>query len=569
MNEVSADKLMDYTRHVAAEVRLSGSPEEARAFDYIKTVLEQCGLTTQLYHSDAYISLPRSAKLTVGSCEYKCITHSMAASTGPAGVSGELAYVGKGSRQDYAEVAAAGKIVVADGLAMGAAVKLAEEAGAAGAIFVTAEYTHEMITSYVWGSPTPETCGLLPRIPVVSVTLPDGERIKAQLADTPQVMAKLITEVESGWKKIPALVADISGTDEADKYVLLSGHVDGWHFGAMDNGSANAGMIEVARVLSRHRDLLKRSVKIAFWSGHSHGRYAGSAWYCDAHFEDLYDNCFLHVNVDSLGAKGAVILTEANCMAETRDLGAAAIRSIAGQDFAGTRFGRAGDQSFWGTGTPSLFMGLSEQALTKGVAAETFAALFGNGKTGGFGWWWHTTEDTIDKIDPANLTRDAQVYLLVLYRACADAIVPINHLAAVTEINDAIDGYDKVAAGRVDLGLACQRVRRLQHLVADVYKRAGSVAADADRRTVNEYIMELSRLLVPLNYVKGSIYDHDLALRQSAVPLLDEIRELSGCAPGSDEENMLKVLLRRRINKINHLLAQAVRLTEAVLAKLA
>jgi len=379
----------------------------------------------------------------------------------------------------------------------------------------------------------------------------------------------MITAVDAGWRKIPTLVADIYGKEEPEKYLLLSGHVDSWHFGAMDNGAANAGMIEVARILSQHRDSLKRSVKVAFWSGHSHGRYAGSTWYCDTHFEDLYDNCFLHVNVDSIGAKGAVILTEANCMAETRDLAAQAIKTIAGQDFVGTRFGQAGDQSFWGTGTPSLFMGLSEQSLTKGIAAETFAALFGNGKTGGFGWWWHTTEDTIDKIDPANLKRDASIYLLVVYRACTDDILPINHVAAVAQISDTISGYDKLAAGRIDLGLACSRARKLQSLVAELYKNAGTTATGAKKQTINGYIMEMARLLVPLNYVKGSIYEHDLALRQSAVPMLDEIRALAACTPGGEEEKMLQVMLRRRINKLNHMLGQAIKLTEETLAKLA
>ena len=45
---------------------------------------------------------------------------------------------------------------------------------------------------------------------------------------------------------------------------------------------------------------------MAFWSGHSHGRYASSAWYADTFWHDLHERCVCHVNIDSVGAKGAV-----------------------------------------------------------------------------------------------------------------------------------------------------------------------------------------------------------------------------------------------------------------------
>jgi Zn-dependent M28 family amino/carboxypeptidase len=178
----------------------------------------------------------------------------------------------------------------------------------------------------------------------------------------------------------------------------------------MDNGTANATMLEVARILSQEKTELKRSLRLAFWSGHSHGRYAGSALYCDEHWEELYDSCVLHVNIDSVGAKDSVVLTEGNCMAETKDLAGSVIRELVSEVYEGSRFGRAGDQSFWGPGVPSLLMGLSEQVPATTPAAQAFTKLFGAGKGGGFGWW-HTTEDTMDKIDPDYLERDCRICL--------------------------------------------------------------------------------------------------------------------------------------------------------------
>jgi Peptidase family M28 len=90
------------------------------------------------------------------------------------------------------------------------------------------------------------------------------------------VTVRVQAEVETGWRPIPSLTADLPGTAE-DRYVLLSGHVDSWHHGAMDNASANATMLEVGRVMSDHKGELRRGLRIAFWSGHSHARYASSA----------------------------------------------------------------------------------------------------------------------------------------------------------------------------------------------------------------------------------------------------------------------------------------------------
>jgi len=142
---------------------------------------------------------------------------------------------------------------------------------------------------------------------------------------------------------------------------MLSGHVDSWYYGAMDNGSANATMLEVVRLLARRRSALRRGLRVAFWSGHSHGRYAGSARYADHAWQDLHDHCVAHVNVDSTGGKGATVLTEGNSMAEMRSFASDVIEAVAGQRLSPRRFGRSGDQSFWGHGIPALLMTLSEQ----------------------------------------------------------------------------------------------------------------------------------------------------------------------------------------------------------------
>jgi hypothetical protein len=126
-----------------------------------------------------------------------------------------------------------------------------------------------MIVSPVWGSPTPDTIGRLPNVPIVSVDAASGDRLKGLLEAGPG-RARVRTEVDTRWRPIPTLLADLD-VDGRD-YVLFSGHVDSWHYGAMDNGTANATMVEVARILAQHRGELRRGLRLAFWSGHSHAR---------------------------------------------------------------------------------------------------------------------------------------------------------------------------------------------------------------------------------------------------------------------------------------------------------
>ncbi|MDQ2784618.1 MAG: M28 family peptidase, partial [Chloroflexota bacterium] len=359
---VSLDTLARDNAEIARGVRLSGSAAEAVAFAYIADQCRSYGMDVREYSVDAYVSLPGAATLRVVSPEARdlaCITHSFSAATGPEGIAGSLIYVGKGTAAaDYAGKDVRGAIVMTDGLAGSASAFAADRAGAAGMICVNPEGLHEMIISPVWGTPTPETAPSLPHLVAVSVRREDGDALMALLTRG-AVTVRLQTEVETDWRPIPTLTAELPGTE--DRFVLLSGHVDSWHYGAMDNASANATMLEIGRILSAHRSELRRGVRLAFWSGHSHARYGASAWYADHFFADLYEHCVCHVNAESTGGIGATNLAGAGCMAETWQFAAGPIREVTGQELTYRRLPRNGDQSFEGVGIPSALAGLSSQ----------------------------------------------------------------------------------------------------------------------------------------------------------------------------------------------------------------
>lgn len=563
IESVSKERLMSDTETIARWVRLSGSEEEREAFDHVEEVLRGLGLETERHMGRAYVSLPENAELEVGSERLHAIAHSMAKSTPDGGLRLPMVYVGGGKDGDYAAVDARGGISLVDGMAMPGKVMAAERAGAAALVCANAdEHVHEMIVSPIWGSPTPETRDRLPSIPVVSIGAKEAKTLREILDRDPGAETRLTARVRTGWTELPTLVAQLDGTVEPEKFVLFSGHIDSWHYGAMDNGSANALMLEVLRALLPHRDTFHRGIRVAFWSGHSHGRYSGSTWYADNFWEDLNDNCVLHLNVDSTGGKNATVLTEAHAMAEARPLAADVIRELTGEEFAGTRFGRAGDQSFLGHGVPSLFMSLSEQPPGDGDSAGGFAELIGGegAKSGGLGWWWHTTEDTVDKIDPDFLVRDTRIYAAITHRLLSSPLLPLDVRAAAEDLLSHLRAWQEKSRDRFDLSTIVARAGEVAELAGQLQAclDAGEGALGEDEvRLVNDAVMRAERAMVRLNYTRADPYEHDPALSQPPVPLLAPIDDLQAAGPGSDEENGILTLLVRRRNRVLHALSEA------------
>ncbi|WP_226087778.1 MULTISPECIES: M28 family peptidase [Mesobacillus] len=556
ISHISANQLMDYNKEIAKEVRLSGSEEELRAFKYVQKTLESFGIETELSFHDAYISLPGKASLKAGDTELACITHSMAPSTKERGIIGEAVYIGDYSGEKLS--LCKGKVSVVEGIASPEVIAKLSDTGTLAAIFINGPYTHEMIVSTVWGSPTSENISQMPKIPVVSINDDTGEILK-QFIQEGKGQVELHTEVETKWTEIPTLTANIYGKDEPENFVLFSGHIDSWHFGAMDNGSANATMLEVARVLSKYKGHLKRSIRIAFWSGHSHGRYAGSQAYCDRHWEEIHENCVMHFYIDSVGGKGATILNESNCMSETKDIAALYVKKISGQDYIGSRYGKYADQSFWGAGVPSLFMGMSEQPLSNDPMSKKVFQVFAGKEAGGFGWWWHTVEDTIDKIDPANLKRDCEIYALSIYKVLTDPILPINQLAAVKEIKHTIIEYQTAAGDKIDLKMTMERLNKLEKVLANVHSDLSSSDLSVEKqKEINKLMMAISRNLVPINYVRTDIFEHDAAIGLPPIPALSPINLIAAVEKGTHDYYLLRTSINRQLNKVNYLLKNAI-----------
>ncbi len=83
------------------------------------------------------------------------------------------------------------------------------------------------------------------------------------------------------------VVGEIPGTDRADEVVMLGAHFDSWHSGtgATDNAAGSAVMMEAVRILKATGLPMRRTVRIALWTGEEHG-FFGSRAFVAEHLAD-------------------------------------------------------------------------------------------------------------------------------------------------------------------------------------------------------------------------------------------------------------------------------------------
>lgn len=549
------DQLMGHIREFSRRVKLSGTPEELESFRYLQAKMESYGCNTELLHHDAYISLPGRARVVVDGAALRCITHSMSVSSAEPGVTAELIYLGEGTGKDFASAQVLGKIVLVDGIATEEVAALASAAGAIGQLHISPnEHLYEMCVSPVWGSPSQHTRSRLSSTVICSVPHDEGASLRKRCHLGEIVRISMQAEVDTGWRKTPLLIAKLgpSGGTDDDPFVLFSGHHDTWHYGVMDNGGANATMLEAARLLAAQRSEWCRGVRICFWSGHSHGRYSGSAWYADEYWNELEQRCVAHVNVDSTGGQGASVLTNSGVVDELKAVAFEAVEAVTGQKHAGRRHGRAADQSFWGIGIPSMFGSLSHQPPGP---VKMLTAL---------GWWWHTPHDTIEHIDPQNLVRDTRVILMVLQRLLTSRILPYDYTAYAGSLGSELARLREKLGDRLDINALDTAATALQKNAATLHAKSKSATA-AEASRINAALMRASRLLVPLNYTSGERFHHDSALPHVPWPSLEGIRELARQPADSAELPFYSVHARQTRNHVAHALREANAALEAVL----
>jgi N-acetylated-alpha-linked acidic dipeptidase len=498
--------------------------------DMIVDRLKKHGVPVTVYEPSIYLSIPFEASVSVGRKTMRAKPPAYSVSV-PDGVSAPLAYVPAvysasigtlfhKNQKDKKPQDLKGKIVISEGFAFPGKIREFELAGAVGVIAVNPGVDiHWGICTSIWGTPDLDDLPRKPGIPVLAVNNPDGNEL-IKLAGTGKKV-KIATRLEEGWYKQKVPVVEIRGKEEPEKFVLLHGHYDSWDVGVGDNATGDACMLEVARVLAKHAGALKRSVRIAWWPGHSTGRYAGSTWFADHFALDLDENCIAQINCDSPGCRWATLFKDVSWMKEAEGYAQSVIKAVCGLDSHGERPHRAGDYSFNNIGISSMLM-------LSSTMPDDLRAKKGYYTVGGCGGniAWHTENDTIEIADKEILLRDMKVYLEMVASLADADVYPFDWRAQVAEFAETLEGYQKAAGSAFDLSPTKAAIASLARTLAGFYD--GVAKGKVPAKAANRVILKLARILIPVNYTKVPRFKHDAALPMSPLPQLLTATELKG-----------------------------------------
>lgn len=514
-------------------------PEDAaRGAEILIEKLVQSGLQPVVHKPEIYLGIPVSASIRTEHLDIECkasaLSPEVANLTAPLlhlkakpfqqgvhpGDLNSLFETGFATEEDVI-TAVNGKIVLTEGLSNPSRTQLLQSWGAVAVIVINpGKWSHWGTNSVIWGSPLEDELSLLPKIASVAVSQTQGHALRE--AASRGEYATLNVDALHGWFEQPVVTAKVSGEGpEAEDFVLLHSHYDSWEYGVGDNATGNAVVLEVARVLANSPAPLRRSVRFAWWPGHSAGRYAGSSWYADAFGPEMTRHCIAHVNCDSPGCKNATSYENIRSMAEAGPLLKRTVKDLFGQDCSITRPGRAGDYSFNN-------LGISGTLLTSSMIPKKERDRRGYYAVGGCGGnpAWHSEFDTLDVADRHVLENDVRLYTLVVARLAGENRVPLDYIETINEIRRHIAelaperlGDDVALAIDAELAGALDRLEVL---------RVAPYMSDPDW---NAMLRRLSRILVRLNYAVGPAHTQDPAKAFSPIPCLSGLSDLGADPP--------------------------------------
>jgi N-acetylated-alpha-linked acidic dipeptidase len=542
-------------------------PEDVnKAVDLLVGRLRALEVPVEVFEPEIYLSIPLSASVEANGVTYRAKPPSSTLSV-PEGCSGKLVVLKANpkalrsynrdvktlfgdsiSSLDEVKRLVGGKIVIMQGFGNPALTSLIEEWGGAGLIAVNPGVDiHWGTCTTIWGSPDLQDWPRKPKIPVVAVNNPDGRRLMAMAEQGSEVTIR--TEMLEGWFKQKIPVVTIPGTEDAAKYALVHGHIDSWEVGVGDNATGDATLLELARVFWGKRDKLKRSVKIAWWPGHSTGRYAGSTWFTDAFAQDLDENCLVQINCDSPGCRWATSYHETRAFTESAHIATEAIRDIVPDAAIKTmRPPQAGDYSFNNIGLPSFFM-LSSTMPEALRHEKGYYDVSGCGANIA----WHTENDTLEIADRDILLTDIRIYLLSTLRIVNADVLPFRWDATCDEFLATIGEYERASNGLADLSRSREAVEAMKAALARM--------AELPAASRNAVLHALSRILVPINYTNAPRFRHDPAYTVPRLPTLAVAADLPHFAD-DHLRRVAQVELMRGQNRFIGALAQARRVIE-------
>jgi peptidase M28-like protein len=576
---VSATNVKAHVEHITTKIpsRLAGSANGKRMAEYSAAALTKFGVSAKVDEMPGLVSFPEKAELRVLApaelaIEANTLGHSLA--TLADGISGELIDVASGAFSEYEGRDATGKITLSElsyHPARHEKQRISAIMGATGCVMMNWGHPANTAVPFgsvkpVWGNPTPETYKTeMATLPSIGIARTAGLKLRDMLKAGP-VRVWFRTNVENGWRPVQITVGEVKG--RTDDFVVVGGHQDSWPGPqATDNAAGNACILELARVFQENRDRLRRGLVTGFWTGHETGTMIGSSWFVDRNWDRLREHAVAYLQIDQPACAGTTRWSAASNVELKRFHQAVEKRVLGGRPLAWRRAVKNGDASFFGLGVPML---AAQGAFTEEELKKTALA--------NLGWWHHSIENTIDKLDFAFMGDHLRVYAAYLWELCTAVVLPFEYVGVADAF---LERLDQLKGGAEGIGLAgaADRARTFKasaerlEAVAQGWRgryAAGATRDEAPAEVLNSCMKRLSRALVPLASTSRGAYGHDpygYTPQGTMIPSLYEVPRFAKLAEG-EERWMLETQLVRDRNRIADVLGDCGRLIDDTLRQL-
>ncbi len=583
IEEVSAKNVRAHVERIVKEIphRAAGSENGRRMAEYSRDAMKAVDVTDAAIHElPAIVSFPEHAEFRVQSpaqiaIQANTLGHSL--ETMPEGISGELVYVGAGALADFEGKDVRGKIILTElsySPARHEKQRIAGLRGAVGAVMMNwggPENTAVPFGSVkpVWGNPTPENVKTeMPTIPCIGIARVAGLKLKEMCVKGP-VHVWFRTHVTNGWRPVQITVAELPAKETAEPgdFIMVGGHQDSWPGeAATDNAAGSAIMIELGRVFKKHQHKMRRGLMFGFWTAHETGTMAGSAWFADRYWDKLREHACAYLQIDQPSCIGTTTWhTTSNAelkafhQREEKQL-------LPDREISWKRVAKSGDASFIGVGIP-MFQG--EGAFAEAELKATALATRG--------WWHHSIECTIDKLDWDYMQPHMRVYAAYLWELCTAPVLPFTYTPVAEQIIRRLNELEGPGAavglqGVLEVARAFEKAaQRLDKAAAEASAAfaAGRGSEDA-ARILNRAMKRVSRLVVPLMSSAIGKYGHDpygFTPQTTMIPGLYDLARLAKLGEG-EERWMLETKAVRDRNRVADTLADATAIIEDSLSRL-
>jgi len=240
----------------------------------------------------------------------------------------------------------------------------------------------------------------VPKVPAAAITVEDAEMMGRMQDRGQKIVARLkmsATQLADATSR--NVVAEITGREKPDEIVIVSGHIDSWDVGqgAMDDGGGAMAAWEAVRLMRRLGLRPRRTVRVVLWTDEENG-LAGALSYEKRHKSELARHVLaIESDRGTFKPEGFSFVGG--------DAARSAVKALAAP------LARIGADKILSQGSEA------DVGILRHDGVPTMALVDDGTK---YFWYHHTDADTMDKLNPSELSACAAAMAVMAWQA-ADA----------------------------------------------------------------------------------------------------------------------------------------------------